>query len=134
MLSVPLVAQLPSLAASVGTKSGSKRIFAVSDVNAFLSIYDLFDSSTQIWRSQQSRRVVVKLEDEVMGRGVAVCEVREIVKKGLLEAGLGMEDVIPSQVSIALAVLEEREKAEEGESGGKEGGKKEKKSEKKMDA
>ncbi|KAH7825899.1 uncharacterized protein MONOS_3074 [Monocercomonoides exilis] len=45
MLSVPLVAPLPSLAASVGTKSGSKRIFAAADVNAFPSIYDLFDPS-----------------------------------------------------------------------------------------
>ncbi|KAH7823585.1 uncharacterized protein MONOS_7543 [Monocercomonoides exilis] len=34
MLSVPLVAPLPSLAASVDTKSGSKRIFAAADVNA----------------------------------------------------------------------------------------------------
>ncbi|KAH7823255.1 uncharacterized protein MONOS_819 [Monocercomonoides exilis] len=49
MLSVPLVAPLPSLAASVGTKSGSKRIFAAADVNAFPSICDLFDPSLQIW-------------------------------------------------------------------------------------
>ncbi|KAH7819391.1 uncharacterized protein MONOS_12190 [Monocercomonoides exilis] len=36
MLSVQLVVQLPSIVSSVGTKSGSKRIFAVVDVNAFL--------------------------------------------------------------------------------------------------
>ncbi|KAH7829796.1 uncharacterized protein MONOS_3340 [Monocercomonoides exilis] len=65
MLSVPLVAPLPSLAASMGTKSGIKRIFAAPDVNAFPSIYDQFDPSLQIWRSQQSRRVEVKLDDEV---------------------------------------------------------------------
>ncbi|KAH7821885.1 uncharacterized protein MONOS_5153 [Monocercomonoides exilis] len=48
MLSVPLIAPLPSLAASVNTKSGSKRIFAAADVIAFPSIYDLFDPSLQI--------------------------------------------------------------------------------------
>ncbi|KAH7820946.1 uncharacterized protein MONOS_9152 [Monocercomonoides exilis] len=82
MLLVPLVAPLPSLAASVCTKSGSKRIFAAADVNAFPSIYDLFDQSLQIWCSPQSRRVAVKLDDEVMRRGVAVCEVGQIVEKG----------------------------------------------------
>ncbi|KAH7820380.1 uncharacterized protein MONOS_6253 [Monocercomonoides exilis] len=66
MLSVPLVGQLPSLAASVGTKSGGKRIFAAADVNAFPSINDLFNPSLQILRSPQSRRVVVKLDKEVM--------------------------------------------------------------------
>ncbi|KAH7831527.1 uncharacterized protein MONOS_11109 [Monocercomonoides exilis] len=45
MLSVALVTPLPSLAALVGTKSGSKRIFAAANVNAFPSIYDLFDPS-----------------------------------------------------------------------------------------
>ncbi|KAH7824039.1 uncharacterized protein MONOS_1668 [Monocercomonoides exilis] len=90
MLSVPLVVQLPLLAAYVGTKSGSKRIFAAADENAFPSIYDLFDPLLQIWRSQQSRRVVVKLDEEVMGRGVAVCEVGEIVDNGLDAVGLKM--------------------------------------------
>ncbi|KAH7819304.1 uncharacterized protein MONOS_14574 [Monocercomonoides exilis] len=89
MLSVPLVGPLPSLAASVGTKSGSERIFAAADVNAFPSIYDMFDLSLQIWRSQQSRRVVVKLDDEVMEREVEMNEVGEIVEKGLLTAGWG---------------------------------------------
>ncbi|KAH7831524.1 uncharacterized protein MONOS_11111 [Monocercomonoides exilis] len=130
MLSVPLVAPLPSLAASVGTKSGSKRIFAAADVNAFPSIYDLFDPSLLpsaiarlVSRSPQSRRVVVKLDDEVMGRGIAVCEVGEIVEKGLDAAGLRMEDVVLSPAAIALAVLEEREEVEEGERGCKEGDK-----------
>ncbi|KAH7823562.1 putative IQ domain-containing protein H [Monocercomonoides exilis] len=122
MLSVPLVAPLPSLAASVGTKSGSKRIFAAADVNAFPSIYDLFDPSLLpsaiarlVSRSPQSRRVVVKLDDEVMGRGVAVCEVGGIVEKEQSEEGLRMEDVVLSLAAIVLAVLEEREEAEEGE-------------------
>ncbi|KAH7819779.1 uncharacterized protein MONOS_8486 [Monocercomonoides exilis] len=66
MLLVPLVVPLPSLAASVGTKSGSKRIFAAPDVNAFPLINDLFDPLLQILRSQQSRRVEVKLDEEVM--------------------------------------------------------------------
>ncbi|KAH7831172.1 uncharacterized protein MONOS_10199 [Monocercomonoides exilis] len=128
MLSVPLVAPLPSLAASVGTKSGSKRIFEEADANALTSIFDLFDPSLLPSaiarlesRSPQSRRVVVKLDDEVMGRGVAVCEVGEIVEKGLDAAGLRMEDVVLSPAAIALAVLEEREEAEEGEKGDKEG-------------
>ncbi|KAH7828912.1 uncharacterized protein MONOS_13878 [Monocercomonoides exilis] len=97
MLLVPLVVPLPSLAASVSTKSGSMQIFA-----------------SAIWRSQQSRRVVVKLDDEVMGRGVAVCEVGEIVKKGLSEVGLRTEDVVLSPAAIALAVPEEREEEEGG--------------------
>ncbi|KAH7815543.1 uncharacterized protein MONOS_7160 [Monocercomonoides exilis] len=121
MLLVPLVGPLPSLAAPVGTKSGSKRIFSAADVNAFPSIYDLFNPSLQIWRSPQSRRVVVKLDDEVMGREVAVCEVGGIVEKGLSAAGLRMEDVVLSPAAIALAVLEEREEVEDGERGGKEG-------------
>ncbi|KAH7818991.1 uncharacterized protein MONOS_8098 [Monocercomonoides exilis] len=45
MLSILLVAPLPAPAASVGTKSGIKLIFAVADVNAFLSIFDLFGPS-----------------------------------------------------------------------------------------
>ncbi|KAH7827132.1 uncharacterized protein MONOS_12634 [Monocercomonoides exilis] len=130
MLSVPLVGQLPTLAASVGAKSGSKRIFAAADENAFPSIYNLFDPSLLpsaiarlVSRSPQSRRVVVKLDDEVMGRGIAVCEVGEIVEKGLDAAGLRMEDVVLSPAAIALAVLEEREEVEEGERGCKEGDK-----------
>ncbi|KAH7824045.1 uncharacterized protein MONOS_1673 [Monocercomonoides exilis] len=54
MLTVPLVAPLPSLAVLVGTKLGSKRIIAAVDVNAFPSIHNLFDEPMQIWRSQQS--------------------------------------------------------------------------------
>ncbi|KAH7822263.1 uncharacterized protein MONOS_11989 [Monocercomonoides exilis] len=42
MLSVPLAAPLPSLAASVGTKLRRKRIYADADVNEFPSIFDLF--------------------------------------------------------------------------------------------
>ncbi|KAH7825983.1 uncharacterized protein MONOS_4554 [Monocercomonoides exilis] len=49
MLSVQVVAQLPSLVASVGTKLGSKRIFAAAGVNAFPTIKDLSNSSMQIW-------------------------------------------------------------------------------------
>ncbi|KAH7827094.1 uncharacterized protein MONOS_15393 [Monocercomonoides exilis] len=49
------------------------------------------------------------------------CEVGEIDSKELSEAWLRMEDVVLSPVVIALAVLEEREEAEEGEMGGKEG-------------
>ncbi|KAH7820374.1 uncharacterized protein MONOS_6247 [Monocercomonoides exilis] len=45
---------------------------------------------------------------------VAVCEVEEIVEKGLSAAGLRMEDVVLPPAAIALAVLEEREEAEEG--------------------
>ncbi|KAH7827058.1 uncharacterized protein MONOS_14349 [Monocercomonoides exilis] len=95
MLSVLRVLPLQSLAALVGTKSGSKRILAAADVN--------------------SRCVVVKLGKEVMGRGVAVCEVGEIVEKGLSVMGLRMEDVVLLPAAIALAELEEREEAEEGE-------------------
>ncbi|KAH7819173.1 uncharacterized protein MONOS_3233 [Monocercomonoides exilis] len=73
MLSVPLIALLPSLAASVNTKSGSKRIFAAADVIAFPSIYDLFDPSLLpsaiarlVSRSPQLRRVEMKFENKVI--------------------------------------------------------------------
>ncbi|KAH7832764.1 uncharacterized protein MONOS_6921 [Monocercomonoides exilis] len=110
MLSVPLVALLPSLTAFEGKKWWSKRIFAAPNVNAFPSIYDLFDLSLQIWQSQQSRRVVMKLDEEVMGRGVAVCEVGEIVEKALETEGMKMEDVVLSTAAIPLNVLVEGEK------------------------
>ncbi|KAH7824530.1 uncharacterized protein MONOS_6989 [Monocercomonoides exilis] len=45
------------------------------------------------------------------------------MEKGLHVVGLRMGDVVLSPAAIALAVLEEREEAEEGEKGGKEGGK-----------
>ncbi|KAH7818612.1 uncharacterized protein MONOS_10380 [Monocercomonoides exilis] len=63
--------------------------------------------------------------DEVMGRGVAVCEVGEIVEKGMEEVWLRMEDMVLSPAVIALAVLEEREEEEEeeGEREDKDGGK-----------
>ncbi|KAH7818446.1 uncharacterized protein MONOS_14079 [Monocercomonoides exilis] len=66
MLSVSLVEPLHSLVASVCTKSWRKRTFAEADVTAFQPILDLFDPSLQIWRSLQSRREVVKLEEKVM--------------------------------------------------------------------
>ncbi|KAH7828271.1 uncharacterized protein MONOS_12754 [Monocercomonoides exilis] len=73
MLSVPFVGQAPSLAASVSTKSGSKRILAAADVNAFPSIYDLFEPSLLpsviarlVSQSLQSRRVVEKPEGKGM--------------------------------------------------------------------
>ncbi|KAH7822790.1 uncharacterized protein MONOS_7087 [Monocercomonoides exilis] len=46
-------------------------------------------------------------------RMVAVCEVGEIVEKGLSEVGLRTEDVVLSPAAIALAMLEKREEAEE---------------------
>ncbi|KAH7827768.1 uncharacterized protein MONOS_17273 [Monocercomonoides exilis] len=82
-------------------------------------------SPRALWGYVVARRAVlcvaVKLDDEVMGRGIAVCEVGEIVEKGLDAAGLRMEDVVLPPAAIALAVLEEREEAEEGEREGKEG-------------
>ncbi|KAH7816963.1 uncharacterized protein MONOS_9744 [Monocercomonoides exilis] len=63
----------------------------------------------------ESRRVEVKLDDEVMGRGVAVCEVGEIVEKGLSAVVLRMEDVVLLLEAIELAVLGEREETEGGE-------------------
>ncbi|KAH7815134.1 uncharacterized protein MONOS_13518 [Monocercomonoides exilis] len=111
MLSVSLMGLLPSLSISVGTKSGSNQIFDAADVNAFQSICDLFDPSLlQICRSPQLK-YFVKLKDEVMGRGVAVCEVVKIVEKGLAAAGLRKEDVV--------------EEGEGGNKGGNKGGGKE---------
>ncbi|KAH7817085.1 uncharacterized protein MONOS_8006 [Monocercomonoides exilis] len=64
MLSVLRVVPLPILAEPVGTKSESKRIFAEADVNELTSIYDLFNHSMQIWRSQQSRPAISLAELE----------------------------------------------------------------------
>ncbi|KAH7832525.1 uncharacterized protein MONOS_5454 [Monocercomonoides exilis] len=50
-----------------------------------------------------------------MGRGIAVCEVGEIVEKGLSAAGLRMEDVVLLPAAIALVVLEELGKVEDVE-------------------
>ncbi|KAH7817095.1 uncharacterized protein MONOS_7996 [Monocercomonoides exilis] len=83
-------------------------------------------------RSPQSRCVVVKQDHEVMGRGVAVCEVGGIVEKGLSAAGLRMEDVVLPPAAIVLAVLEEREEEEEEEGDWNEA-KREKKGEKKRE-
>ncbi|KAH7823265.1 uncharacterized protein MONOS_810 [Monocercomonoides exilis] len=47
------------------------------------------------------------LDDEVMWRGVAVCEVVEIVEKGLWMEGMRMEDVVLSPATIVLEELEE---------------------------
>ncbi|KAH7819459.1 uncharacterized protein MONOS_7128 [Monocercomonoides exilis] len=69
-----------------------------------------------------SRRVVVKLNEEAMGRGVAVCEVGEIVEKGLNAVGLRKEDVVLSPAAIVLEVLEEREEAEGGDGNEEKGG------------
>ncbi|KAH7818702.1 uncharacterized protein MONOS_2140 [Monocercomonoides exilis] len=123
MLSVPLVAPLPSLATSVGMKEENNWLFSEADVNVFSSIYDQFGPSMQIWRSSQLKYLVVKLDDEVIWRVVAVCEVGKIAEKGLSAAGLRMEDVVQSPAAIELAVLKEREEAEEGERGCKEGDK-----------
>ncbi|KAH7821841.1 uncharacterized protein MONOS_2818 [Monocercomonoides exilis] len=70
-----------------------------------------------------SRRVVVKLDDEVMGRGVEVCDMGEIVENGLSVVGLRMEDMVLSSAAIALAVLEKREEAEEAKEKEKKEGK-----------
>ncbi|KAH7824634.1 uncharacterized protein MONOS_3333 [Monocercomonoides exilis] len=108
-------------------------VAAINNIERLMRIVwisNLFDPSLLlsaiarlVSQSPKSRCMVVKQNDKVIRRGVAVCEVGEIVEKGLSAAGLRMEDVVLSPAAIALAVLEEREEAEEGEKGGKEGGK-----------
>ncbi|KAH7827088.1 uncharacterized protein MONOS_6622 [Monocercomonoides exilis] len=56
-----------------------------------------------------------------MGRGIAVCEVWEIVEKGLDAAGLRMENVVLLPEEIVLVVLDEREEEEDGKVGDKGG-------------
>ncbi|KAH7821884.1 uncharacterized protein MONOS_5152 [Monocercomonoides exilis] len=50
-----------------------------------------------------------------MGRRVAACEVWEIVEKRMEAVWLRMENVVLLPEEIVLAVLEEREEAEEGD-------------------
>ncbi|KAH7814834.1 uncharacterized protein MONOS_14840 [Monocercomonoides exilis] len=95
MLSVLQVEPLPSLPSSMVTKSVKKA--------------DLCCSGCECVQVDQRS---VKLDDEVMERGIAVCKVGEIVEKGLEEVGLRMEDVVLSPAAIALAVPEEREEDE----------------------
>ncbi|KAH7828634.1 uncharacterized protein MONOS_14307 [Monocercomonoides exilis] len=73
-------------------------------------------------RSQQSRHVVVKLDDEVMVRGVAGHEVVEIVEKGSWMVGMRMEDVVLPPAAIVLNLLEERKEEEVGKGKGCEAG------------
>ncbi|KAH7819121.1 uncharacterized protein MONOS_12788 [Monocercomonoides exilis] len=83
---------------------------------------NLFITLQLALRSPQSMRVVVRLDDEVMGRGVAVCEVGGIVGKGLDAERMRKEEMVLSPAAIALEVLEEWEEAEEGEMEETEGG------------
>ncbi|KAH7828290.1 uncharacterized protein MONOS_12750 [Monocercomonoides exilis] len=85
MLSVPLVKQLSFIAESVEKEK-----------EALEGICGCGCECVPVDQRSQLRRVVMKLDDEVMGRGVA-------------------------PAAIALAVLEEREEAKEGERGDKEG-------------
>ncbi|KAH7817961.1 uncharacterized protein MONOS_11643 [Monocercomonoides exilis] len=89
--------QLPTLAASVGKMPEGKRFFSSAYANIFPSINDLFDPSLLqsaiarlVLRSPQSRLAVVKLDDEVKVRCVAVNEVGEIVEEKV--EGGGAED------------------------------------------
>ncbi|KAH7816680.1 uncharacterized protein MONOS_8429 [Monocercomonoides exilis] len=66
-----------------------------------------------VLRSPLLRLAMVKMNDETMSRGVAVCEAEEIMEKGM-EKGLRMDDVVLSPAAIALVVLEERKEEEEG--------------------
>ncbi|KAH7822745.1 uncharacterized protein MONOS_9057 [Monocercomonoides exilis] len=74
MLSVSLMGQLPSRAVKVGTKSGSKRIFAAADVNELLSINDQFKLFAADMAIAVVESVVVKLDEEVKRLRVAACE------------------------------------------------------------
>ncbi|KAH7829927.1 uncharacterized protein MONOS_5981 [Monocercomonoides exilis] len=111
-----------SFFSSSSTAIGLSEIFVAAS-NAFAAAVDDIESRLRIMvpKAAESRRVVVKLDDEVMEQRVAVYEVREIVENGMEAVWLRMEDVVLSPEAIALAVLEEREEAEEGERRGKEG-------------
>ncbi|KAH7823682.1 uncharacterized protein MONOS_5580 [Monocercomonoides exilis] len=72
-LSVPLVTPLPLLAASMDMKSGSNSSFSAAGENSFTLIHYLFDPLMPqskrvllVQRLSKWKRVVAKLEDEVM--------------------------------------------------------------------
>ncbi|KAH7831283.1 uncharacterized protein MONOS_11204 [Monocercomonoides exilis] len=66
-------------------------------------------------RSLNSWLAMVKLDDKVMGRGIAVYEVEERSDgKALVSGWSKMEDVVLSPAPIAQAVLEEGKEEEVG--------------------
>lgn len=121
-MNTPIFSPLPAIAQAFGTKSGAKRIFASADVNTFPSIYDIYDPalipaaiSRLVSRAPTTTRVLLKIDDEVEGRGHLLCRVKEFIKSALNELEMGMEDVLLSPAVVALAALEEREEEEEKE-------------------
>ncbi|KAH7831213.1 uncharacterized protein MONOS_3815 [Monocercomonoides exilis] len=90
---------------------------------AMLSV-PLVEPLPSLAASPRSMHVVVKLDEKVMVQSVAVCEVEEIVEKGLDAAELRMEDMVLLSEAIVLVVLEEREEVEGEEKGEEKGGRK----------
>ncbi|KAH7824374.1 uncharacterized protein MONOS_4803 [Monocercomonoides exilis] len=108
-----------------GYEVGEQADLADADVNVFLLIYNLFDPSLQMWRLSLLKYLAVKLDDEVMGRGVAVCEVGKIEEKGLEVEELRMEDGGCGSVACrdCLAVMKRADIHADGRAGGAVAGK-----------
>ncbi|KAH7824131.1 uncharacterized protein MONOS_12046 [Monocercomonoides exilis] len=118
MLSASLVAQILSFAVLVNTVWEKADLFC-SGCECVLAGYNLFAPSLlpsaivlMEFLSSQSMRLITKIDDEVMERGVTLNEVVEIVEKGLDTVELWMWEAVLSPAAIAPGVLEEREEAE----------------------
>jgi hypothetical protein len=121
ILRVPFTSSFYIQSSAFGTKSGAKRIFAAADVNTFPSVYDIYDpmllpaaiarlasrnvplssssrgSATRSTTSETfSQRVIIKIDDEVRGRGHAVIEIGNFVKNALNSLSLSFQDVVLS--------------------------------------
>jgi hypothetical protein len=84
-LNIPLLAPAPQTAATFGSKSGAKRVFAAAQVNTPPGIHDLYDDnavcqalSTLICAHLDVPRWIFKLDDEFGGRGHAHLDVASL--------------------------------------------------------
>lgn len=84
-LDLPLLAPHPQLAAVYGSKSGSKRIFSLAEVNTPPGAYDLYSESETlhslarlVFERIDIQRWLLKIDDEFLGRGHAWLDVSHL--------------------------------------------------------
>ncbi|KAH7822355.1 uncharacterized protein MONOS_13879 [Monocercomonoides exilis] len=111
MLSVLLVAQLPSLVVSVGMKFETKYLFC-SECECVLGSYNPYVPSLL-----PSAMVLTERRGDWARDCRILCE-KEADEKTMEKVGLKIEDVVLSPAAIALAALEKLDEAEEGDGEG----------------